>query len=829
MAFRYFAYNTGSTIPNTSQVGNIAVFDGGSSVAKTVKWWSGPLEQNGYIIATVNPDGNQPNPDNQPAYISFLSTSGFQEQDFITLAQTLIGGTYSSGNQAKTALINNGMWSSYPELLGLLSVGFTQSFFLKPSGRLWGWGYGGQGTLGNNSAVSVCSPVSICGTIKTFCKISVGRFNGFAIDKDGTVWGWGAGSFGGLGNNSTIVRSTPVSVCGQKKTFCEIAGSQYAGGAIDKYGQVWGWGYNTFGGLGNNSTVSRSTPVSVCGVKKTFCKISGANSAFRVIDKYGQIWGWGNNGNGQLGINVAFDSKSTPVSVCGSKKTFCHIAAGNAHTLSIDKYGQVWAWGNGNGGRLGNNSTSQMLTPVSLCGAKKTFCKITAGQTNGFAIDKYGQVWGWGYGSNGQLGDNTLLGKCTPVSLGGTKKTFCEIGVGSNFTLGLEYTGQLWAWGSNSNGQLGINQQINKCTPISICGVKKTFCSVGTGSSFMTSLDKNGIIWSWGVGSWGVFGNNASTDIFTPVSVCGTRKTFCRIGPGKFHYMAIDKNGQIWTWAGQQTYGELGINSTFQFLTPRSICGSKKTFCHVSGGNALSTSIDKYGQIWTWGDGRVGQLGNNGITARSTPITISGNKKTFCQISSGENSVGSIDVYGQIWGWGSNSSGKLGNGNSISVSTPISVAGTIKTFCIISTGVNHSLTIDKYGQIWGWGSGNGGSIGDNSTVARCTPVSVCGVKKTFCKIGTGTSHSLAIDKNGKAWAWGTNSNGQLGDNSVVSKLTPVSVYGNKTFCDIKGMGVNSVGVDNYGIVWTWGQVGTSGILGNNEVVFKLTPVRVCNF
>ena len=134
-----------------------------------------------------------------------------------------------------------------------------------------------------------------------------------------------------------------------------------------------------------------------------------------------------------------------------------------------------------------------------------------------------------------------------------------------------------------------------------------------------------------------------------------------------------------------------------------------------------------------------------------------------------------IDKNGQVWCWGFGALGQLGTGNTQSSCSPRAVAGATKTFCKIDAGFYHTVAIDKNGQAWSWGYNFSGQLGDNSTTARCTPVSVAGSTKTFCEISTGNEHVIAIDKNGDVWAWGSGASGRLGDNTTTSRLTPVRV------------------------------------------------------
>jgi alpha-tubulin suppressor-like RCC1 family protein len=183
----------------------------------------------------------------------------------------------------------------------------------------------------------------------------------------------------------------------------------------------------------------------------------------------------------------------------------------------------------------------------------------------------------------------------------------------------------------------------------------------------------------------------------------------------------------------------------------------------------------------------------------------------------------SIDKNGRAWGWGLNGNGELGNNSVTSIRTPVSVLGAVKTFCLISTGLNYTMAINKNGRAWGWGLNGNGQLGDNSITSRRTPVSVLGAVKTFCQISTGSEHTVAIDKNGRAWCWGYNLYGQLGDNSVTSRRTPVSVLGAvKTFCLISAGNNHTIAIDKNGRVWGWGDPIYLGI--NRQLA--ITPTSI---
>jgi alpha-tubulin suppressor-like RCC1 family protein len=720
----------------------------------------------------------------------------------------------------------------------IIAAGRVHSLLIKTTGRGFAWGNNSPyGELGDGTTTARATPVSIAGAVKTFCKIDGGVSFSLAIDKNGKAWAWGHNGRGNLGNNSTTGYCTPIAVLGATKTFCEISAGGEHSLAIDKNGRAWGWGYNLLNQLGDNTTTQRNTPVSVAGATKTFCQISAGGYHSLALDKNGRAWGWGYNSIGQLGDNST-TQKPTPVSIAGTVKTFCKIFANvnqvgsSFHSVAIDKNGRAWAWGFNNSGQLGNNSTISQRTPVSILGATKTFCEISAGSDFSVGIDKNGIVWSWGVNNVGQLGDNTLISKRTPVSLAGVKKTFCRIHAGNFHSLAVDKSGNVWAWGQDAFLQLGVNMVQSIRTPVSVLGTVRTFCKIVAGSEASLAIDKNGRAWGWGTTTQGQLGDNNGDGIIrcTPISVCGVVKTFCQIftsiSDGR-RSLALDKNGRVWGW-GYNDLGQIGDFSVNQRNTPVSVAGATKTFCQISAGNRHSVAIEKNGRIWCWGNNAFGNLGNNASgtgTCQSTPVAIAGTTKTFCKIAAGQQHTIAIDKNGRAWGWGYNPYGELGDSSITNRSTPVALP--VRIYCQIAAGGFFSLGIDSLGRAYAWGLNLSGQLGINSTTSQRAPTAVGGTVKTFCKISAGSGFSVAIDKNGRAWAWGNNGQGQLGDNTTTQRNTPVSVAGTvKTFCEIFCANAYTLAIDKNGRAWGWG-LRFNGSLGDVFTTSVLTPVRVC--
>ena len=397
---------------------------------------------------------------------------------------------------------------------------------------------------------------------KTFCQITGGQYHSLAIDKYGKTWGWGAKSYIGLlslplaGN----VYGVPNPVYGNK-TFCQISCFNHSM-CIDLRGKVWGWGYNGRGNIGDYTTVSKRTPVSIKGVNKTFCKISTGENTTLGIDFRGKAWGWGASyyyeiGSGSAGV------RSTPIAVGGVNKTFCSIEITKNTTMGIDIRGKAWGWGYNDKGQIGDNTITIRATPVAVYG-NKTFCKISNGDKHTTGIDLRGKVWSWGLNDLGRLGDYTVISKNTPVAILGVNKTFCQIVGGAQYSLGLDFRGKAWGWGAAQNMQLGYNGINNQSTPVAVYG-NRTFCKISSKYQHTMAIDLRGKAWGWGsVNNYGQLGDNTIICKRTPVAVYGTH-TFCEINVGFGHSIGIDNNGKTWSW-GYNNYDQLGIE--LYSLTP---------------------------------------------------------------------------------------------------------------------------------------------------------------------------------------------------------------------------------------------------------------------
>jgi alpha-tubulin suppressor-like RCC1 family protein len=349
-------------------------------------------------------------------------------------------------------------------------------------------------------------------------------------------------------------------------------------------------------------------------------------------------------------------------------------------------------------------------------------------------------VYAWGCGGDGQLGDNTVVAKSSPVSVVGGFTDWKDISAGYQ-SLAVRTNGTLWAWGCNTFGQLGDNTTVSKSSPVSVVGGFTDWSNISTGTNKSTGLRQNGTLWSWGAGSSGGLGDGTIVSQSSPVSVLNGFTNWCDVSVGTNHSNAIRTDGTLWGW-GFNNCGQIGDGTVTTRSSPVSVIGGFTNWCQVSASDSFSIAVRQSGTAWAWGCNNTGQLGDNTVVSKSSPVSVVGGFTDWCQVSAGgSNSVG-VRQNGTAWSWGNGATGRLGNNNTVCRSSPVSVVGGFTDWCQVSSGLNHSLAIRTNGSAWAWGVGTSGKLGDNTVVSRSSPVSIVGGFTIWGQVSAGKDFSL---------------------------------------------------------------------------------------
>ena len=214
----------------------------------------------------------------------------------------------------------------------------------------------------------------------------------------------------------------------------------------------------------------------------------------------------------------------------------------------------------------------------------------------------------------------------------------------------------------------------------------------------------------------------------------------------------------------------------------------------VSAGAGHSVALKNDGSVWTWGDNRVGELGNGIVGGvNPTPAQVPGLTGVTAIATFGAHTL-ALKADGTVWAWGDNHAGQLGHGTVGGNSpVPVQVIGLSAMIHVIAGGI-HSLALGSDGLVRAWGDNNFGQLGDGTFTTRSTPVFVGGGLSQVSVVAAGGAHSLAMKVDGTAWAWGNNTSGQLGTGNFTTRPLPTAISGLTGGLFLAGGGAHSLAI-----------------------------------
>ena len=366
-------------------------------------------------------------------------------------------------------------------------------------------------------ALAACGSGSTTPTTSTTTKTASGP---------GTVYRWGV--VGTSGKIAQLELTAPTPVAGITGTVTQIATSNSDGYALTSNGEVFAWGVNNYGELGNGTT----SPYETHAVQVEFP--SGVTIATLAdpmpfdgalaIDSTHHVWAWGLNGTGDLCLTgLPGHEALRPVELSLGDVTLATGA--RTHSL-FDSGGKVYACGSGDAGELGNGSTNITSTPTPVVGLPTVgVTALTSSWEGSGALLSNGDYYNWGYNTAGQLGNGTTANSAVPVmvTLPASVSQVFQGGSGATNgqTVALLSNGSTWAWGANSKGQVGNGTKANATSPVSVkvpSGV--IFDKVNSGGYSSYAIDTSGQLWAWGGNQNGQLGTGSTERVETvPVKI----------------------------------------------------------------------------------------------------------------------------------------------------------------------------------------------------------------------------------------------------------------------------------------------------------------------
>ena len=343
-------------------------------------------------------------------------------------------------------------------------------------------------------------------------QVSAGQNFTLAIKSDGTLWGWGQNSnLLGLGLGNLANQNLPTQI-GTDNDWLTVSAGTIHSLAIKTNGTLWSWGNGQYGQLGNGVFNSATPNVTQVGTANDWLKISAGNRFSLAIKNTGTLWSWGWDFTGQLGNGLTTPDLNLPGQV-GTGNNWFSIDAGDQHSLAIQTTGTLWAWGNNTFGQLGDGTNTTSLIPIQI-GTSTNWARISAGTDHSMAIDSSNILYTWGNNTNGQLGDGTNTASNVPIPISfasdGTVSFYIAISAGQTHSLAIKSNNTLWSTGLNNQGQLGLGNLTNTNVMTQV-GTANTWIGLSAGHTHSHAVDSNTDIWSTGRGLEGELGIGSNT------------------------------------------------------------------------------------------------------------------------------------------------------------------------------------------------------------------------------------------------------------------------------------------------------------------------------
>jgi alpha-tubulin suppressor-like RCC1 family protein len=579
------------------------------------------------------------------------------------------------------------------------------SFAIRADGTVWGWGTNYAGTLGSGLpyGAQTATPVQVVG-LSNIRSLAAGTIPCYALRKDGVVMAWG--DYGNTPSPASAVHEF-AGLSG----FVDLNNAGTDGFftlALKNDGTVWGWGFPDSGVLGPGlpdgiSAAPRQLPgvsgvksIAACNHTSVFIKSDGSvrrtsltegqsevpggtllatfsfpgaveefacgRTSFFALLTDGSTYAIGDSPTSGSGIPPY---RATPTSVAGLAGSTA-IRGGSNHTMALRPDGTVLTVGDNFYGQVGLPGTRTQLTPVPIPGLSG-ITRISTKSFLSLALRQDGTVSSWGSGA-GQLGDPAAGGRRDapgPVT-GLTGVT--EISAGETLALALKSDGSVWAWGRNDQGQ--VNGQpynpFSQPTATQVPGLPPDMMAVEACSYYGLGLQSNGTVWAWG--ARGALSEFEQDPVPLPPAVApvpglsGIVKISC-----SGYSLALGSDGKVWIF-GRDNVGGLRIDQTLSPL-PTPITNVKGVV-DIAAGPTHALLLLADGSVWSWGDNRMGQLGDGTTIARARPAPVPGVTNAKSIATASERSFATLRD-GTVLAWGSKSTGLLGNGEVAASATPL--------------------------------------------------------------------------------------------------------------------------------------------------------------
>jgi len=697
-----------------------------------------------------------------------------------------------------------------------------------PSGiqNIWSAsGFNESGALGINNVISQSRFTQIpANSTFNFANIKYGVGYSLFLFNNNTLGATGDNSYGQLGWNKAANASS-VLIIGNE-TYKDFYAGWYTAGAITNSGKLYTWGKNQNGQCGTNSSSNNLSKPTQVGTESNWSDIKMNETGAIALKSDGTLWTWGNNAYGGIGDGTFID-RSSPVQIMPDKfwkkiqisqRTFmawCSPYPRPTPTPTpVPESLYLWAWGDNRQGAIGNNNTTSVSQPIQI-GYFNVSDTTTQSSNQGGFITTNGVVYGWGANLSGPLGNNTA----TNVSSIQQIPFDNAIKIGFGGTIAIKNDNTLWTCGYNAYGGLGLNDTINRSSPVQVSTGSNIPVSVGNSSQMTAYIDKNGKVWAAGKNNQGSLGlgDTINRSVFTQVPVRAAKSV--SFGFNNIFILLDGNLGELWG-SGSNNLGQLGRGNVSNTSSCVGIVGGVEKF---SCGDSTTAVIKFDGSLWMWGDNSRGECGqNSSVPAYSIPVQVCiGN--TWLDVAISQSTTIAVRSDNTLWAWGNNAQGSVGNNSVLNVSSPTQI-GIGRNWKKVAKGGETSYAWSLPAKpliLWSWGAGASGVNGNNSTENVSVPVQI-GTYNVYKTLINNTNTNGFVLENGTVYGWGSNGAGNYGIGTSVNASSP-TVLSYNDFIQLELGG--SIGLKANNTLWTWGY-NYAGARGQNNNQNTSMPVLV---
>lgn len=660
-------------------------------------------------------------------------------------------------------------------------------------------------------------------------QVAAGGLHTCARTGDGRIWCWGRNDIAQLGvgeDTPRTIRSAPVPVPGLLGTLGLAAGDAHTCVITAERG-VRCWGLNDAGQSGEASfRYQRGAPGAVDGLERPVLALALGGSHSCALLEGGEVRCWGGDESGQLGDGGNAARRATAAPVSGLDAPAVSLAAGYSHTCAALANGTVRCWGENGEGQLGDGTREDRSQPVAVLGLPAGGIRaLAAGVTSSCAIAGAGAAlhcWGAQYPLLG-FGEDSPTARAYP----GLEAGLVALGAGDYHYCALTSGGQLKCFGENIFGQFG-NGEIGAGSDVeTAAGLLDGVTQVDAGRQHTCARARDGALQCWGDNRFGQLAQDITSERLVPTQVSGLDSGVLAVGVGAYHACALGMNGQVKCW-GVNTAQQLGNGGSGLSRVPVDVVdlGPGVRALAVGGNSACAITAER--RVKCWGANFSNQLGIGGPPDTSTPRPVLGlGEVDVLSIGVGREHACALMSGGLVKCWGDNAYGQLGDGTRIQRATAVDVAGLPPGIRAIAAGYLHTCAITAGSGLKCWGINENGQLGDGSNTDRLTPVDVVGLGSGVVAVAPGGLHTCAVVSGGGVKCWGANYFGLLlGDGSSVDRALPADVPALR-------QGVVEVSAALFGTcvrfargaMQCWG-TNDGGPVGDNSTVSRPTPVDV---